>query len=932
MVMDSPKPKTKPKHRILGWKGILADGKATMRIMVAIVLLVASVALAFTQLGFVAVGGVDDPIAYVMVLLVLVTFGALLLGTLWGTGIGFAAGLALYAHANMMPLDYYELAFITPFSSIAMLTVAGFFMGLLFAFALRNNPRGFKRVIYIIIVCTIFSILHSMVFSMSVLTQLILDAAQNYSQDMSQEAIESLQRRAFSTMLGMGDMFLQAIFDAFLMSVICCVGDAVARYALARRENAGLRSIFGAWLAAVVFIAFMIISTAGFVEITGAAITNAAKNMDSEISYLLGQLERSDKRNQTFVEIFQKAGGDLNTLDEANIDKLLDASQMESVLSGYSEDVDGIVLITSEEYILVTDSDSFRDAVMLSDIGDEETVEAIQESKSSGSIQRVVYSKEIKTREQNVESDEKEGKANEQDAEFDVIDIPTEIGYLRAQERGGYTVIIVQPSSMIFAERAETMAWVTFSSLVLLLVVFALVWRLLDRVVARRIDETNKTLRRITQGELDQRMSPEGTREFRSLSSGINQTVDALQGWISEAETRMDSELAAAKSIQEASLPGIFPPYPDNQHFDIYASMKAAREVGGDFYDFFMIGDDHTSDAGRFGFVIADVSGKGVPAALFMMKAMAEIRDYLESGMEVGEAIENANHQLCAGNDAGMFVTVWAGVLDYATGYVEYANAGHNPPLLWQHEGGWRWLQEKSGLPLGLFDGMLYEAFSVDCKSGDTFLLYTDGVTEAMNPDDELYGEDRLMAFAEQNLTLHPRALVSSLRYDVEQFAAGAQQSDDITILALEVGVPPELTSSLVVAADVDELPRVNEFIHTELNRRLCPARVQGQLDIAVEELFVNVAHYAYPEATPERPGMVRVNYTYSAEPPSITVDIIDEGVPYNPLEKPDAVTPDDIADVPIGGLGILMAKRSVDEMSYERVGNANIVTILKKW
>ena len=124
----------------------------------------------------------------------------------------------------------------------------------------------------------------------------------------------------------------------------------------------------------------------------------------------------------------------------------------------------------------------------------------------------------------------------------------------------------------------------------------------------------------------------------------------------------------------------------------------------------------------------------------------------------------------------------------------------------------------------------------------------------------------------------------------------------------------------------------MNEFLHAELERRLCPKRAQNQLDIAVEELFVNVCHYAYPDATPEEPGTVRVQRTYSAEPQSIVVDIIDEGIPYDPLAKPDAVTPTDIADVPIGGLGILMAKRSVDEMRYERVNNCNVVTIVKAW
>ena len=132
--------------------------------------------------------------------------------------------------------------------------------------------------------------------------------------------------------------------------------------------------------------------------------------------------------------------------------------------------------------------------------------------------------------------------------------------------------------------------------------------------------------------------------------------------------------------------------------------------------------------------------------------------------------------------------------------------------------------------------------------------------------------------------------------------------------------------------ADIEELPNVNEFIHAELDRRLCPMKVQNQLDIALEELFVNVARYAYPDATPENPGHVRISYQYSADPPSVRVEIADQGVPYNPLAKPDAVTPDDIMDVPIGGLGILMAKRSVDEMTYDYDEGFNIVSFKKKW
>lgn len=160
--------------------------------------------------------------------------------------------------------------------------------------------------------------------------------------------------------------------------------------------------------------------------------------------------------------------------------------------------------------------------------------------------------------------------------------------------------------------------------------------------------------------------------------------------------------------------------------------MQPAREVGGDFYDFFLIGDACNAESGKLGFVVADVSGKGVPAALFMMAAKTAIRGYMESGMELGEAFENANRKLCAGNDFAMFLTAFAGVLDYATGTIAYVNAGHNAPLLRQH-GEWRQLTDKSGLPLGLFDGMPYKASECTCAIGDELLLYTDGVIEAMD-------------------------------------------------------------------------------------------------------------------------------------------------------------------------------------------------------
>ena len=496
----------------------------------------------------------------------------------------------------------------------------------------------------------------------------------------------------------------------------------------------------------------------------------------------------------------------------------------------------------------------------------------------------------------------------------------------------GYYIIAELPENEVVLQRDTSIAQTAVAMIVVFLILALVIFLLVRMLVVNSINRVNDSLAKITEGNLDEVVDVRSNTEFSSLSDDINTTVNTLKRYISEAETRIDAELAVAKAIQESALPQTFPPYPDIPKFDIFASMTPAREVGGDFYDFFLIGDDCTPDCGKVGFVMADVSGKGIPASLFMMKANTLIRDYLETGISPGEAIENANRQLCDGNEAGMFVTVWVGVLDYGTGHLEYTNAGHNPPLLWQDGVGWTWLTEKSGMPLGLFDGLPYKMYSLECQPGDQLLLYTDGVTEALNEAREFYGEDRLEALVAKVQTLFPHDLVQAVLADVAAYAGEAEQSDDITILALKFGVPPEVTAKLTVPAVDAELDHVNDFIHTELDQRRCPKRAQNQLDIAVEELFVNIAHYAYPEATAENPGMARISCTYSTTPPSVTVELADDGIPFDPLAKPDAVLSDNIEEINIGGLGILMAKKSVDEITYERRDESNVVTIVKKW
>lgn len=931
------------------WKGLLANADRMLRIMIFVLLLVISVSLTFTELGFVGIKVGGHYLTYAVIVLYPVSLAALLFGAGLGSLMGLLSGAILYLHSIVMPLNSYEMTFVTPFTSIIVLTIVGFLLGRLFGRALRNDPPLPKRVLYIALVCLLVSAFYSINFMLGAIGALVkyaLTLADTVGDE--EQLVAFVQQDAVSLALRMGSIRAQILVDALLMMAFSVFGDYVARWAIRIRDNVNLHTIFNAWLSAVVLLVFMLTTALGFVSITHGERQEAYDDMQSEVKYLCNQLADSDRKSDSMARFIESIGLDIVTMSDEDTRTLVESFSIENLLDGYTRDEDGLVLVlynmsltheaengaseaegneTDESdgfyfnpetwKVSLADREGFDSFSNIRECLDHTIIQAIGEGLYTGEPQRVIYDDNIGTM---TDLGSALGKT-----------VNAEVAFLCAQSVNDYAVVMIRPASMVFADRRAAITWTALTSFVLLLAVYAMVSRLLGRVVVRHINDTNNVLARITEGDLEARVEVQDSAEFRSLSEGINETVDTLKGWIAEAETRMDSELATAKAIQEAALPRIFPPFPDIMSFDIYASMHPAKEVGGDFYDFFLVGDEPGADKNKLGFVIADVSGKGIPAALFMMAAKTQIHDYMASGMELGEAIENANHQLCDNNDAGMFVTVFAGILDYTTGHVVFVNAGHNPPLLWQG-GSWNWMRKRSGLPLGLFDGMPYKAYEVDCLPGDQFLLYTDGVTEAMDVSDQQYGEKRLEELTEGNFDLHPRMLVNTVRESVAEFTVGAEQSDDITILALEVGVPPELTATLEVPAKLEELENVNAFIHSELDRRLCPLRAQNQIDIAVEELFVNVVSYAYAGIPDRRENTLRVSYTYTTDPPSIKIDFVDEGVAFNPLAKPDASTPSDIMDVPIGGLGILMAKKSVDEMTYERVDDTNVVSIVKRW
>lgn len=264
------------------------------------------------------------------------------------------------------------------------------------------------------------------------------------------------------------------------------------------------------------------------------------------------------------------------------------------------------------------------------------------------------------------------------------------------------------------------------------------------------------------------------------MSSSLKEYITNLQKVTAERE-RIGAELDVATNIQASMLPSIFPPFPNKTEFDIYATMVPAKEVGGDFYDFFLIDED------KLAVVMADVSGKGVPSALFMVIAKTLIKNNAQSGLSPKEVLEAVNDILCENNDAAMFVTVFFAILDIPTGKLTYANAGHNPPLLKRAGGEYDWLPVKRGFVVAGMEGMKYKQDEIILCEGDELFLYTDGVTEAMNHEKQLFSDPYLLEMANKHKDECLKEFLESVKKEVDIFADGAEQADDITMLVLEI-------------------------------------------------------------------------------------------------------------------------------------------------
>ena len=395
--------------------------------------------------------------------------------------------------------------------------------------------------------------------------------------------------------------------------------------------------------------------------------------------------------------------------------------------------------------------------------------------------------------------------------------------------------------------------------------------------------------------------------------------IDNLTTATAEKE-RMGTELTLASTIQENSLPNHFPAFPDRNEFDIYAVMDPARQVGGDFYNFFLIDDDH------LGLVIGDVSGKGVPAALFMMVTNILVSNRAQMGGTPAEVLAYVNDRLCEHNTAEMFVTIWLGILEISTGRVIAANAGHEYPVVGKNSR-FSLLKDRHGFVAGGMSGMAYKDYEIQLEPGDKLFVYTDGVPEATDAENRLFGTDRMLLALNEEPEAGPEKLLQNVRRAVDGFVKDAEQFDDLSMLCLEYRgkEPMKAENELEIEAVRDNLPKVLAFVGQKLEETDCSPKTAMQVDIAVEEIFVNIADYAYRPGTGK--AVVRAEVS---EEPALNLTFIDEGVPYDPTAKEDPDVSLSADERDIGGLGIFMTKKAMDEISYERKDGRNILKLKK--
>ena len=489
----------------------------------------------------------------------------------------------------------------------------------------------------------------------------------------------------------------------------------------------------------------------------------------------------------------------------------------------------------------------------------------------------------------------------------------------------GWSVAIVCTESDIFGSYlrlVNIIIGILVIGLVFMLFVF---WQVISKEL-KPLEQLAHQAEIIASGNFDEPLpTTDKSDEIGKLSKSFRNMQQSLTSYIEELKTttaskaQIENELKIASNIQMSMLPKIFPPYPDRDDIDIFGQLVSAKEVGGDLYDFY-IRDE------KLFFCIGDVSGKGVPASLVMAVTRALFRTASTRESQPERIVEIINATISADNESNMFVTLFVGALDMPTGRLRYCNAGHDAPIL--IGSGTGMLPCDSNLPVGIMPDWKFSVQESSIDSGTTIFLYTDGLTEAMNINYEEFQEERIFNTI-KNTPNNVRNLIHSMTDAVHQFVGDAEQSDDLTMLAIQYNheeANVRYQRSITLPNDVQEIPRLADFVDTVCEAIGFDMGVTMQLNLALEEAVVNVMNYAYPAGTKGS-----VNIEAKATDECVKFIISDKGAPFDPTAKEEVDTTLTAEERGIGGLGIHLIRQIMDSINYERIDGSNVLTLQKK-
>ena len=440
----------------------------------------------------------------------------------------------------------------------------------------------------------------------------------------------------------------------------------------------------------------------------------------------------------------------------------------------------------------------------------------------------------------------------------------------------------------------------------------------------RRLAEEAET---IASGQFDTQL-PELQRidEIGQLSQSFGNMQQSLVKYIEELKdttiqkASIERDLSIASDIQMGMLPVKFPTKEDRDDVQLYASLTPAKAVGGDLFDFYFRDE-------KLFFCIGDVSGKGVPASLFMAVTRALFRTITSHEALPERTVGGINDTMSDNNDSNMFVTLFVGVLDLPTGRLRYTNAGHDAPLLIDKNGERiGFLPVDSNLPAGVVSGWKYTSQETFIDPYTTIFLYTDGLTEAENTERELFGDERLLSVAQPD---KPDLIIDKITKAIQGFVGSAEQSDDLTMMAIQYTkqkLDVRMQRSITLTNNIDDVPKLAEFVEMVCEEVGFDMGTSMSLNLAMEEAVVNVMNYAYPTGT-----VGNVNITAEANDERLKFVISDSGKPFDPTTKSEVDTTMSAEDRPIGGLGIHLIRQIMDSINYERMGEMNVLTLRKK-